>query len=51
MPVRALKSCMKWFGTSEPQVSVRMGSPPVTLVGINFSSRKRNIDIPVIEAL
>lgn len=27
------------------------GKRPVTLVGINFSSRKRNIDIPVIEAL
>ena len=27
------------------------GKRPVTLIGINFSSRKRNIDIPVIEAL
>lgn len=27
------------------------GKPPVFLVGINFSSRKRNIDIPVIEPL
>jgi hypothetical protein len=27
------------------------GPRPVTLVGINFNSRKRNIDIPVIEAL
>ena len=27
------------------------GKRPVTLIGINFSSKKRNIDIPVIEAL
>ena len=27
------------------------GKRPVTLIGINFSSRKRNIDIPVIEPL
>ena len=27
------------------------GKRPVTLVGINFNSRKRNIDIPVIEPL
>ena len=27
------------------------GPRHVTLIGINFSSRKRNIDIPVIEAL
>ncbi len=38
---RATSSRRRWKG----------GKRPVTLVGINFSSRKRNIDIPVIEAL
>ncbi len=27
------------------------GKRPVTLIGINFSSRKRNIDIPIVEPL
>ena len=27
------------------------GPRPVTLIGINFSSRKRNIDIPIVESL
>jgi len=27
------------------------GPRPVTLVGINFNPKKRNIDLPVIEAL
>ena len=27
------------------------GPRPVTLIGINFSSRKRNIDIPIVEPL
>ena len=27
------------------------GKRPVTLIGVNFSSRKRNIDIPVVEPL
>ena len=27
------------------------GKRPITLIGVNFSSRKRNIDIPVIAPL
>lgn len=36
-------------------VALRVGNErrgrPVTLIGVNFSSKKRNIDIPAIESL
>ena len=38
-PYRARGYADKWIG----------GKRPVTLVGINFNPRKRNIDLPIIE--
>ena len=39
--IRERDYAAKWAG----------GSRPVTLIGINFNPKKRNIDMPIVEAL